>query len=279
MAEIGDVLRILEFELPEGKELADIDISDIQKIHNEKFIGKNIAHEDQTIKGKVLGKEWGSYETAFKRLAREVELEGVEITGKKDDVDKITEVLKTKIDSIKENSTASKDKQVEQLTNDLNKYKADYNTVLKQKEEADNLVLQKDNEFKSYKTNLTLNQKIDQAKNGISFSEQVNDYTKKGFFVELSEKYNIELSEENDSDDGLRISDKNGNRIQNGSKFTTLKELYEKEAKDAKILKLSDSKPDKKVVVQSEVVVDNAKKVNPQAEAFAQELQNQSRGL
>ena len=250
MAEAKDILKLLQFNLPEGKELKDIDTSEIESYFNSNFIGMNVAAENDTIKNKILGKELGSLSTKAKNM---FESAGVSFEGKeiKEDgrimIDKVYEVgfseLSNEIKALKESSGKTNDKQIKELTDKLEGLKSDYTTVLSERDGLKQTVEQKDSEFNSFKTNLSLNTKLSEAKKGIQFSESVNDYTKKGFDIAFNEKYEVALADENDSEDGLRIVSKaTKQRVSEGNKFVTYENLYKKEMKEANLLKVAEQK-------------------------------------
>jgi len=272
--EVNDLLKIIEFNLPEGKELKDITVEEVQDDFRTKYIGKNIAHEVDDIRNKILGKEWGTFETAFKRLAKELEIDVKDLGGKKEDIDKLTEALKVKVSAIKESAGKTKDQKLIELENEIEKYKSDYKTVLSQNETLQTELKTGKSEFESFKTNLTLNQKLEEAKGKIEFSEKADKFTKKGFFVDFNEKYKVELSSDNDSEDGLRITDKSGNRVSAGSKFMKLEDILAKELKEANLLKLNntDHDPNKKFKITGGN--DDSKPINKISDAAAAHAQN-----
>ena len=57
MAEVKEILSLLQFNLPEGKELKDIDTSEIKEHFETNFVGMDIAHEKEIVRSKVLGKK------------------------------------------------------------------------------------------------------------------------------------------------------------------------------------------------------------------------------
>jgi len=242
--EVNDLLKIIEFNIPDGKELKDITVEEVQDDFRTKYIGKNIAHEVDDIRNKILGKEWGTFETAFKRLAKELEIDVKDLGGKKEDIDKLTEALKIKVSAIKESAGKTKDQKLIELETEIEKYKSDYKTVLSQNETLQTELNTGKSEFESFKTNLNLNQKIEEARSKLAFSEKADKYVKKGFYDEFAEKYKVELSADNDSEDGLRITDKSGNRVSAGSKFMKLEDILNKELKEAGYLKLNNTDPD-----------------------------------
>lgn len=279
MAEAKELLKLLQFNLPEGKELKDIETSEIETHFNTNFVGVNVAAEKDEIKNKILGKELGTLSTKFKKMfeGAGVSFEGKEI--KENDriiLDKVAEVgfaeLTGQITNLKESSGKTNDKLQKELQEKLEALKSDYTTVLSERDNLKSTVEQKESEFSSFKTNLTLNSKIEEQKKGIEFSESVDKYKKKGFDLEFNEKYDIGLSDENDSEDGLRIVDKKTKaRVSEGNKFVTLANLYKKELKEANMLKVAEQKKDP-IRVNFNQRQDGDKKeikVNPLAEQIA----------
>jgi len=276
MAEVKEILSLLQFNLPEGKELKDIDATEIKTHFDTNFIGMNVAAENDTIKNKILGKELGTLSTKFKNM---FEGAGVSFEGKeiKEDgriiLDKVAELgfseLTNEIKNLKESSGKTNDKQIKELTDKLEGLKSDYTTVLGERDGLKTTVEQKESEFNSFKTNLALNTKLSEAKKGIQFSESVNEYTKKGFDIAFNEKYEVALADENDSEDGLRIVSKaTKQRVSEGNKFVTYENLYKKEMKEASLLKVAEPKKEP-VRVQFNGEKGKEIKVNSLAERIA----------
>ena len=71
-------------------------------------------------------------------------------------------------------------------------------------------------------------------KSSLSWSDSVNQFAKKGFDLELNERYIFALS-----DGKLVVTDKNGNQIKNekGTGYLTPEELVRSEADKAQMLK------------------------------------------
>lgn len=255
MAEAKDILSLLQFNLPEGKELKDVDTSEIETHFKENFIGMNVAAENDTIKNKILGKEIGSLSTKAKNM---FESAGVNFEGKeiKEDgrimIDKVYEVgfaeLTGQLKTLKESSGKTNDKQISDLTTKIESLQSDYTTVLKERDGLKQSVDEKDKFHNEFVSGLELRTRLSKAKKNIQFSDTADKYAKIGFDVDFNNKYEVALSDENDSEDGLRIvSKETKQRISEGNKFVTYENLYKKELMEAKLLKVAEQKQEKKV--------------------------------
>jgi len=282
--EIKDILSLIEYKQPEGEEL---DLEKVKEHFEKNFVGINVATEKDEIKNIILGKYKGTHATALKN---HFEALGVSFEGKdvKDDksrliVDKVMEAgiqaLKDNIKELKESANKTDDKKAIELQGKLDKITGDYSIVTKERDELKSLVEKKESEFEGFKKNTILTEKIKSAKEKIQFTEKAIEFTKKGFDMDFHEKYNIELSDTQDSADGLRITNKRTNeRISKGNKFVTYEDLYKTELAEAKLLKMADSVNNNRANERTPLKKFDANgkeimvKINPRAQANAQQI-------
>jgi hypothetical protein len=114
---------------------------------------------------------------------------------------------------------------------ELKRQKGEYETLageLTQKLE------QKEVESQKAIDNYIVNQEVMKIKANVPWSDSVNSLAKKGFDIELNEKYIFALS-----DGKLTVTDKQGNQIKNdkGTAYLSPEELVRSEAEKAQMLK------------------------------------------
>jgi len=244
-----EILTLLEFKLPDGKTIEEIEVKDLKEHFDKSFVGINVAAENETIKNKILGKERGSLATQVKNKFEElgISFEGKEVKdGERLMLDKVlnigfTESLNT-VKTLKEAANHTDDTKLKEVQKKLDKLQTDYSTVLSERNTLNETLKTKDSEFEGFKTRTIIDSKIKTAKDKIPFSETWNEFAKTGFDKAFFDKYQIELSDTNDSGDGLRIINKATNtRVSKGNSFITLEELYKQELSDAKGLKLNNN--------------------------------------
>jgi hypothetical protein len=243
--ELKEIYKLLDF-VPENE--AEVTIDQVNDHFQKTFVGLAVAHERGEIINKVQGKKLGELSTKLKNTFEDL---GISFEGKeiKEDgrvsFEKVMEIgsasLKDELKNLKESGSKTDDKKVIELQEKIDKIKSDYTTILGERDNLKSLVDQKDQEFEGFKKNTILSEKIKGAKGKIQFSESANEFSKKGFDVAFHEKYTIELSDENDSEDGLRIiSNATKQRVSKGSKFVTYEDLYKTELAEAKLLKMAE---------------------------------------
>jgi len=276
-----EILTLLEFKLPNGKTIEEIEVKDLKEHFDKSFVGINVAAENETIKNKILGKERGSLATQVKNKFEEmgISFEGKEVKdGERLMLDKVlnigfTESLNT-VKTLKEAANHTDDTKLKEVQKKLDKLQTDYSTVLSERNTLNETLKTKDSEFEGFKTRTIIDSKIKTAKDKIPFSETWNEFAKTGFDKAFFDKYQIELSDTNDSGDGLRIINKATNtRVSKGNSFITLEELYKQELSDAKGLKLNNNQNNNNVGGSKPGFVFNKEgkeiKINPLAAKIA----------
>lgn len=253
MSNLNEILSKLENE-----ELR----TEIEKTVNTQYIGRNIAHEDDEVKRKFYGKTFGSFETKLKRNIKGIDESliapnEIDELGFEKAFDEAFTRLQGKYQDLskKAANSGSNDKELkaklEETTSQLEQFKTKISDLSQFKElvpKLKNEIEQKDQQFTKFKTDLVLNQKRDEAFKAIELTDQIQGQTRefaiKGFKDSFNNKYHIEPS--NDSADGLRIIERNTNkRVTDGADFMPLQKLYELEAKQAGLLKVSNGQGDK----------------------------------
>jgi hypothetical protein len=174
----------------------------------------------------------GSLETKFKRAFNLTE---DDVKGKKlsDLFEVAQQRIQTQVDDLKaqaQNSGKDDEAYKAQLA-ELKRQKGEYETLageLTQKLE------QKEVESQKAIDNYIVNQEVMKIKANVPWSDSVNSLAKKGFDIELNEKYIFALS-----DGKLTVTDKQGNQIKNdkGTAYLSPEELVRSEAEKAQMLK------------------------------------------
>jgi hypothetical protein len=191
-----------------------------------------VAVDDEDIRNKVTGKTLGSLETKFKRAFNLTE---DDVKGKKlsDLFEVAQQRIQAQVDELKtqaQNSGKDDEAYKAQLA-ELKRQKGEYETLageLTQKLE------QKEVESQKAIENYIVNQEVMKIKANVPWSDSVNSLAKKGFDIELNEKYIFALS-----DGKLTVTDKQGNQIKNdkGTAYLSPEELVRSEAEKAQMLK------------------------------------------
>jgi hypothetical protein len=198
----------------------------------KKYVAREVAVDDEDIRNKVTGKTLGSLETKFKRAFNLTE---DDVKGKKlsDLFEVAQQRIQTQVDDLKaqaQNSGKDDEAYKVQLA-ELKRQKGEYETLageLTQKLE------QKEVESQKAIDNYIVNQEVMKIKANVPWSDSVNSLAKKGFDIELNEKYIFALS-----DGKLTVTDKQGNQIKNdkGTAYLSPEELVKSEAEKAQMLK------------------------------------------
>jgi len=242
MAELSEILKDLDAEKAEA----------IQQAISENYVGRNVAHEDKQIVGKIVGKTLGSFETKLKRSLKGIDenlIKPAEVDelGFEKAFDTAFERLQHSFSDLKQKASASggSDKeikaQLDEISSKYTKAVSDLNAISSQKSNIEKENESIRNEFSSYKTNLALNQKKNEALKTVEFTDSLQGKARelaiKGFLDDVHSKYKIEL--DSDEQTGMRITDSTGQRVSKDNKFLTLGEIYLDEAKSSGLLKVS----------------------------------------
>jgi hypothetical protein len=200
----------------------------------KKYVSREVAADDEDIRNKVTGKTLGALETKFKRSFGLTE---DEVKGKKlSELFELAEAKnKTLIDDLqKQIKNADTPQELKELREQLDMAKRrateqeDLSKSLTEKlaeTEASSAT-----RFQEYVTNMN----VERVKNSIPWSDLANQYARRGFEMDIKEKYIFAMS-----DDKLIVTDKNGNQIKNdkGTGYLTAEELYRLEADKAGLIK------------------------------------------
>ena len=275
---MSDLNKILE-------ELGDDEKAQaIKAAIDENYVGRNVAHEDKQIVGKIVGKTLGSFETKLKRSIKGIDENLIKPTevdelGFEKAFDAAFDRLQNKFAELNQQakSSGATDKeikaQLDEISSKYNKAVSDLNAISSQKSNIEQELEKNKSEFQNYKVGLQLNSKKQAALKEVDFTDTLQGKAKelaiKGFLDDIQSKYNIELDDSDAS--GLRITDKNGQRVAKDNRFLTLSEIYKDEAKQAGLLKMSAGQGNSK----KSIIFDNSK--SGDADQNAQGLKIKSR--
>lgn len=228
-------------DLPEGIDSAE----KLREAVDDKFISRDQATKDP----KIIGAITGGYETRIKKIAKSsgIEFDDGELDGKKLpevfelSINKQKSAFETQLDEVK----ATPNDQVQKWEDKFNKQKESLNQF---KERATTLASEVE-QMKADKDNFIKNEKIkahkDSAFQGINWSNQIDDFAKKGFKATIDETYKPEFDE-----DGNIFPTKEGKRIPNEKKkdtFLNYSELIKFEAEKANLTAKNGGVPRQRV--------------------------------
>lgn len=225
-----DSKEMAKWLFDQEKEFASLD--EFKEELAKKYVSREVAVDDEDIRNRVTGKTLGSLETKFKRAFNLTE---DDVKGKKlsDLFEVAQQRINTQMEDLKEQAknTGKDDEAYKTQLAELKRQKGEYETLageLTQKLE------QKEVESQKAIDNYIINQEVMKIKANLAWSDSVNQFAKKGFDLELNERYIFALS-----DGKLVVTDKDGNQIKNekGTGYLTPEELVRTEADKAQMLK------------------------------------------
>lgn len=211
---IDKILKYTGIEIPEGKTIEDFSIDDFKKAFDSRYITKENAVRDEEIKSKITGEVLGATQTKLKRTFKEygIEVEGDNIIDLSADfAKKQNETYQKQLEELK----GKGGKEIEEKYKEkLQAKEGEISNLQKMLEVKDSELNNKLNEFKSTQKKSQLEAYRSELFGKLKFSENVNEYTKKGFYSDFSEKYKLDIDE-----DGNRlITNSKGERIANPDK-------------------------------------------------------------
>lgn len=211
---IEQILKYTGVELPEGTTIEDFKIEDFKKAFDSRYITKENAVRDEDVKSKIIGEVLGATQTKLKRTFKEygVEVEGDNILDLSADfAKKQNEVYQKQLTELK----GKGGKEIEdKFKEKLQAKEGEISNLQKMLETKDSELQSKLNEFKSTQKNSQLQSYKSELFGGLKFSENVNEYAKKGFYSDFSEKYKLDI----DEDGNKLIMNAKGERIPNPEK-------------------------------------------------------------
>jgi hypothetical protein len=235
--EVKDLLEVLGIDQSE-----DLTIDKVKETVKEKFIPVALVTESEQFENAVnsaVGRKIGTFDTAVKRAFKNT-LEDIDPSVFKDK--KLEEYPQAIEDALKGYAEANKTKTDPKLNEQLTGLKSQLEEIEKMKEAA---IQERDkvaSEFTNYKTDLTKKQAFNEVLKSVPFSDGASELAKKGFMLELGEKYEYRLPEEGENTpDGIVFIDKStGKRPVNGTDFMKGSEIITKLASEHDLIKKVD---------------------------------------
>lgn len=237
-----------------GIDVADLDkatIEDLKKKHDERFITLDEAHTNPDIMKKANGSFGFEVEDTIFKSFKDLGIEKSEFKALPSTKEKIQFIAKKQADKIAELTDAAgkgNDEKVLKLTKDLEKIQGQANQYKSELEKTAG-------ELETEKTNFTTKLKgfkvqniMKDAKAKLAWSDQANDLSKRGFDSLLSDKYVVEIAD----DDSVSILDKKGQKIPHSKKtgtFLTIDEVLDLELDTAGLKKKNNLDGGKKFVM------------------------------
>jgi hypothetical protein len=209
-------------------------LDEFKDLLSKKYVSREVAADDEDIKNRVTGKTLGALETKFKRSFG---LSEDEVKGKK--LSELFELAESKNKAtIEQLQAQAKSAGSTEELNEIRDQLAEARRRAKEQEELSSSLTKKLEEteqsssakFQEY----VISMNVEKVKNSIPWSDTANQYARKGFEMDIKEKYIFALS-----DDKLIVTDKAGNQIKNdkGTGYLTAEELYRLEAEKAGLVK------------------------------------------
>lgn len=218
---------------------------------SKRYVSREVAADDEDIRNKVTGKTLGTLETKFKR---QFGLTEDEVKGKK--LSDLFEIAETKQKGLIDDLQAQI-KTPGQTPEEIKELKAQLEEAKKRSKEQEDLAVDlgkklQDNEgefnnrINSYMADMELNK----VKSSIQWADSANQYAKKGFEIDIAEKFNFVLS-----DGKLIATDKAGNQIKNekGTGYMTPEDILQSEASKAGLIKKAGEAGSKTVTTNTSV--------------------------
>lgn len=237
--ELKDLLDLIGIDADDKTTLDDVKA----KFH-ETWASVKLVPTDERFTKPIVGKALGSITTALQRSFKStgIELSDEELKDKR--VEEIIDLgfgkVGGKIKELDEKSKAGNDTKLKKAEEELENWKKKYeerDTLYQTvKGEFETKEKEWDGKYKSFK----LNQKVADAESKLNYSDQADEYRRLGFKTKLSEKYRLEL----DDQDNIAVYDaKTNQRVITDNKKEEAKweDILTKEADLAGLLKKNDA--------------------------------------
>lgn len=236
----------------------DISISDeatldqVKDAIHDKYVSRSIAHEDETVRNKVLGKELNVLERNIKKGLKSA---GYELTDdfslkafESDDPEVnplhgLREHYVSQIEKLKQQGTAGNSQKVKELEEQIQKLDRDAKSYKSMLDEKDSEFSQFKEQVETEKKNWFINQTYNESFKKHKLSDTVDEYKLKGFESIIREKYKFDLE-----DNKVVVYNSDGERVKNSkrSDFATIDEVLATELEAANMLKKNNTANERK---------------------------------
>ena len=211
-------------------------IEALKEWKEQKYIAKELAPQNEEIRTAIVGQRMGAIETKMKPIITALGIDGKELEGKKVE-EKLDYLAKALPERLKGQDN---DERLTTLTTEYNSTKSllesQTQALAKEKEARQKAEAKADEHIKSFH----ISEKINKAKSAISWAETANEFTRKGFDHDYSEKFEPVLSEDGQT---LYVKDKKADKLlanETGSGHETFDNHFAKLAKDAKLVRANN---------------------------------------
>jgi len=240
--DVKELLSALDIQISE-----EATLDQVKDAIHDKYVSRSIAHEDETVRNKVLGKELNVLERNIKK--------GLKAAGY-DDLDEfnlkafesddptinplhgIREHYQSQIDKLKAAGDKGNSQKVQELEEQIAKLDRDAKSYKSMLDE-------KDSEFSSFREQVEtekkqwfINQTYNEAFKKHKLSDTVDEYKLKGFEAIMRDKYKFDLE-----DNKVVVYNADGERVKNAkrSDFATIDEVLNSELEAANMLKKNNT--------------------------------------
>lgn len=247
--EVKELLDALDIQVDEGAELDAVK----DKFH-AKYVARDIAPNDDDIKGAVLGKHLATLERNLKKQFTDAfGLDGEALAdfsvkafeqadAETNPIYRAKHKYETEIAELREKGGKANNKKADELQEKLDKATRDIDSYKTMLEEKDNELETVKSEAEAKHRNWIINQRKSDVLAKFQMSDTVDDYKRRGFEAVFNEKYKLDLE-----DDEVVVLDKDGKRVPNSKKSgnATLEDVYKMELEAANMLKKNNAKTDR----------------------------------
>jgi len=225
--EVKDIIESLGIEI----DLATAKVEDFKKKIDERFITLEDAHTNPDIIKKANGNFGFEVDDTIYKSFKDLGIEKAELKTIPTTKEKIQFIAQKAFDTVKElkeHAGKGNDEKVIKLQKDLEKIQGQAGQYKTELEKTAGELEKTKSEFTSQLKGFKVNSIMKDAKGKLAWSDQVNEITKLGFDVKLSEKYVLDL----DENDNPVLMDKKGQKIPHPKKtgtFLTIDEVLDME--------------------------------------------------
>jgi len=243
---VKDIAGVIGFNIEDEEKL---NVEDVTKFIDEKFVSRENATKDQKIIDSVFGKTVGSLRTKIKQIGG---FESKEIEGAKveDLLDRLAEKHNTEVTTLKEKSKEGNDKKLNDLIAELESTKKAKEDFAKALEEKESYIQTKESEFSNTFKSYKVNDKLSKLKGSLNFIEdyQKKEVLKTGFDALIGSKYKFDLNDKEE----LEVFTIDGSHIKHPKKageFLKPEELLLQEAESQGLIKKNNAQEKKTIFV------------------------------
>ena len=270
---VGKVLTFLNVESIENEE----DFDKFKESFNSRFVSRETAHVDESIKSKVVGKRMGEINSKLVEFGKAL---GEDVSFEKLREKKVEEVLSdyatlvtTKLEDLKGKAKEGNDKKLNDLSKELEEKQKSLISYKEALEQTQSALQEKESQFQNELKSFKVQTKLKDLKAGISWVDGITDVQRTGFDALINSNYKFDIDEK----DNPIVTDKDGNLIPLKDKagvFADPVTIFTQVAEANGLLKKNNLDGNKKTInfTRSEQTPDKPKKVSSAYEQRLKEL-------